>query len=154
MRRFWLICLMTISLTSVAGGIDPYAFESKEQEAVYKEIIEELRCLVCQNQNIAGSNAELAQDLRRQAYEMILEGKSKEAIYTYMVDRYGDFVLYQPPVKRSTLVLWVGPFVILLVGVGVMILVIRRRTQTSGGNLTQADLDRVEKMLDRDDKKS
>jgi cytochrome c-type biogenesis protein CcmH len=82
-------------------------------EANYLKLIDELRCLVCQNQNLSGSNADLAKDLRRQTYEMLMQGKSPDQVAQYMVDRYGDFVLYRPRLKSSTLLLWLGPFVLL-----------------------------------------
>jgi cytochrome c-type biogenesis protein CcmH len=91
------------------------------------QLAEELRCLVCQNQSIAESNAELALDLRRQIREQIAQGKSDNEITTYMVDRYGDFVLYRPPVKMMTLLLWFGPLVLLLTGLFVLFRYLRER---------------------------
>ncbi len=88
---------------------------------------EQLRCLVCQNQTIEESNAELALDLRRQIREQIAAGKSDAEITQYMVDRYGDFVLYRPPLKSTTLLLWIGPALLLLVGIAVLVRVLRSR---------------------------
>ena len=90
-------------------------FETPQQESRYLELIEELRCMVCQNQNLADSNAALAQDLRDRTYDMVLSGKSDEEIIGYMVERYGDFVLYRPPLKATTLLLWAGPAIFLLI---------------------------------------
>ena len=87
----------------------------------------ELRCLVCQNQTIADSNAELAVDLRRQIREQIALGRDDDQIRTYMTDRYGDFVLYKPPLKSSTLLLWLGPGVLLAAALGALLMVLRRR---------------------------
>ena len=99
---------------------------NEEQGARYQHIIEELRCLVCQNQTIADSNAELAVDLRNRVHEQILAGKSDAEILDYMTDRYGDFVLYRPPMKAKTIALWVGPFVILFVALSGLWLFSRR----------------------------
>jgi cytochrome c-type biogenesis protein CcmH len=92
-------------------------------EADYYQLINELRCLVCQNQNLAGSNADLARDLRRETYEMLQQGKSQQEVVDFMVARYGDFVLYRPQFKSSTYLLWLGPFLLLLL---VLYLVVRR----------------------------
>ncbi len=98
-----LFALLLICAT--AQAIDPQSFDSPEQEARYKTLVAELRCLVCQNQNIADSSAPLSKDLRDQVLELISQGQTDAEIKTYMTDRDGDFVLYQPPVKSSTLVL-------------------------------------------------
>jgi len=91
------------------------------------EISEELRCLVCQNQTIAASEAGLAQDLKRQVRNMVAEGKNKQEILDYMVQRYGDFVLYRPPVKSTTYALWGGPAVLMLLGVGILLFNLKNR---------------------------
>jgi cytochrome c-type biogenesis protein CcmH len=90
-------------------------------EANFIKLTNELRCLVCQNQSLADSNAELAKDLRRQTYEMLTQGKTPDQVVQYMVDRYGDFVLYRPRLKTSTLLLWLGPFVLLLLVLGLVV---------------------------------
>lgn len=96
-------------------------------EARVSKIAAELRCLVCQNQTIADSNADLAVDLRNQVREMLRTGASEAQITDYMTQRYGDFVLYRPPVKGSTALLWFGPAVLLVIAVAALLLVIRRR---------------------------
>ena len=94
-----------------SASIETYPFDNAQQEQDYKVLINELRCLVCQNQNLADSNAELAQDLRKQIHTMLVEkNQSKEQVVDFMVNRYGDFVLYKPPVKSQTYLLWAGPF--------------------------------------------
>ena len=98
-------------------------------EARLWEVAVELRCLVCQNQTIADSNADLAVDLRNQVREMLRQGKSNREIIDYMTARYGDFVLYRPPVKSTTWLLWFGPAVFLLGGLAILILVLRRRSR-------------------------
>ncbi|NPA71446.1 MAG: cytochrome c-type biogenesis protein CcmH [Gammaproteobacteria bacterium] len=115
-----LIPLALVSLLLIKpaqAAIETYQFETLQQEADYNVLIDELRCLVCQNQNLADSNADLAKDLRTQVYKMITtEQADKETIVSYMVDRYGDFVLYKPPVKNQTYFLWGGPLIFLGLG--------------------------------------
>ena len=103
---------------------------------------------MCQNQNLADSNAELAVDLRRKTYEMVSQDKSEKEIADYMVQRYGDFVLYRPPLNSNTLLLWVGPFIILLIGVGLLIRTIRRRRAEQGVNVDDATLKAAANLLD------
>jgi cytochrome c-type biogenesis protein CcmH len=100
-------------------------------EARMLAIATELRCLVCQNQTIADSHAELAQDLRRQVREMLQRGDSNEQILAYMTARYGDFVLYRPPVKATTALLWYGPALLMVAGLATLLLVLRRRARMS-----------------------
>lgn len=114
-------------------------------ESDYTTLINELRCLVCQNQNLSGSNADLAKDLRQQTYEMLMQGKTPDQVAQYMVDRYGDFVLYRPQLKGNTLLLWIGPFVLLAL---VLVLVIRRMRKTQKLMPPKADaLQRAQQLL-------
>ncbi|QFY90243.1 cytochrome c-type biogenesis protein CcmH [Magnetovirga frankeli] len=146
-----LFCLSLLIPLAAQAAIETYDFQTPAQEALYKDLIAELRCLVCQNQNIADSNAELAQDLRRKTHELIMAGKSREEITTYMVQRYGDFVLYQPPLKPQTALLWVGPFLILGLGLFVLIRVIRQRSrEATGANINQAQREQAERLLQGD----
>ena len=110
---YLFLFLIFTSLSAVAVDT-PFEFEDSKQEERYKQLVEELRCLVCQNQSLADSNADLAQDFRDEIYKKILEGQSNSEIINYLVTRYGDFVLYKPPVKTKTLFLWFGPFVLLV----------------------------------------
>lgn len=103
-----------------------------DDEAVEKRLIvisEELRCLVCQNESLAGSRADLAQDLRREVRKLIKEGKSDQEVRDFLVSRYGDFVLYRPPVKPTTWLLWIGPFVLMAAGLVALIAYLRRRSR-------------------------
>ena len=109
------------------AAIESYEFESTQMEADYYRLVSELRCLVCQNQNLAGSNADLAKDLRRQTYEMLTQGNTPDQVVQYMIDRYGDFVLYRPRLKRDTLLLWFGPFVMLVLVLWLVIRAIRKK---------------------------
>ncbi len=114
------------------AGIETRQFESPQQEKDYKELVFELRCLVCQNQNLADSNAELAVDLRNEVFRMLKEGKSKQEVLDFMVARYGNFVLYKPPVDRATSLLWFGPVVMLAIGLLIVIVFIRRHRNRPG----------------------
>ena len=115
---------------------------------------EKLRCLVCQNQTIADSNAELAQDLRRQIHQQIAAGKTDDEIVDYMVARYGDFVLYQPPVKPTTVLLWAGPALLLLIGFfGLARIVRARRAQPEAPPLTAEEHERAARLLGGDGSK-
>ncbi len=116
-------------------------------EARLKVLAQEFRCLVCQNQTIADSNADLAVDLRRLVRAQILEGKSDRDIKAYLVARYGDFVLYNPPVQRNTTLLWFGPFLLLFVGAAVWWIVGRRRANKIAMNTMSADDERKAKSL-------
>ena len=114
MKVVLLVLCLVGWLAPVQASIEAYQFESAEMEADYNQLINELRCLVCQNQNLAGSDADLARDLRRQTYDMLSQGKSQQQVIDFMVARYGDFVLYRPQFKSTTYLLWLGPFLLLL----------------------------------------
>ena len=122
------------------AAIESYEFESTQMEADYYRLVRELRCLVCQNQNLAGSNADLAKDLRRQTYELLAQGKTPDQVAQYMVDRYGDFVLYRPRLKRDTLLLWFGPFVMLVLVLWLVIRAMRKKQ-----NLVPPNADALER---------
>ena len=122
------------------AAIESYEFESTQMEADYYRLIRELRCLVCQNQNLAGSNADLAKDLRRQTYELLTQGNTPDQVVQYMIDRYGDFVLYRPRLKRSTLLLWFGPFVMLVLVLWLVIRAMRKKQ-----NLVPPNADALER---------
>jgi cytochrome c-type biogenesis protein CcmH len=113
-------------------------------------ISEELRCLVCQNESLSGSHAELAQDLRREIRSMIAAGKTDKEILDFMVDRYGDFVRYRPPIKPTTWLLWGGPFLLLGGGVAALIVFLRRRAKESAAPaLSDEERRRAEALLDK-----
>jgi cytochrome c-type biogenesis protein CcmH len=128
LHRF-LFCLTVLLLSSILSAADPLVFSSESQEARYQELTQELRCLVCQNQNLADSDAPLAQDLRHEIHKMLESGRSDEEIKTFLVDRYGDFVLYRPPVSGNTLALWLLPLVLLLVGGVAVAIAVQRRAK-------------------------
>lgn len=112
---------------------------------------EELRCLVCQNQTIADSHAGLASDLRREVREQLAQGKSEQEVLDFMVQRYGDFVLYRPPVKSSTWLLWFGPFLLLVAGAVLLASRLRAaRSRTAEAPLSEEELQRARALLDND----
>ena len=118
--RLLLVMLVVTGALSVAWNISfavdqPLEFKDQDRQFRYQKLLEELRCLVCQNQSLAESNADLAQDLREEIYNMIRDGKDNKAILEFLVARYGDFVLYKPPLKKSTWLLWFGPFLLFII---------------------------------------
>ena len=120
-------------------------------EAQVQRLSEELRCLVCQNQTIADSHAELAQDLKQEIREMAAKGMSDQAIIDYLVARYGDFVRYRPPLKASTLLLWLGPFALMLAGaIGLVVMLRRREKMLADKPLTAVEARKVRELLDKD----
>ena len=116
-------------------------------------ISEEMRCLVCQNESLAGSRSDLANDLRREIRTLIKEGKSDDQIRNFMVERYGDFVLYRPPVKPITWILWIGPFVILMMGIaGLFIYLRRRNSRVLNIALSAEENQRIDALLSNNEK--
>ena len=109
-----IACLFSVLSINAYAAIDVYDFDSVQQEAQYRGLIEELRCPKCQNQNLAGSDAPIAQDLKQKTYDMIKEGRSDGEIRAYMQERYGDFITYKPPVRPSTWILWFFPPLLLI----------------------------------------
>lgn len=128
MKRLLLLALLVVSPTAFA--IDPNrSFEDPELQARYDVIIEEVRCLKCQNQNLKDSNAFLASDLRREIRRLLEEGKTDEEIYDFLVARYGEFALYRPRFSGKTLVLWAAPVILLLIGFFFIGRIVMRRMQ-------------------------
>lgn len=114
---FYLAIFLTSWTQCSWASIETYSFDTPAQEKTYVELINELRCLVCQNQNLSDSNANLAKDLRTQVHQLIVVDKAdKQMVIDYMVARYGDFVLYKPPVAMNTLLLWFAPLLFLALG--------------------------------------
>jgi cytochrome c-type biogenesis protein CcmH len=135
--------LATLSLVAIAKDAPPAAADPV-LEARMLRIATELRCLVCQNQTIADSNADLAVDLREQVRELLRKGQTDKQILSYMTDRYGDFVLYRPPMKGATLLLWFGPALLLAAGAVILVLVLRRRARMGDENFEPDELDVAE----------
>ncbi|MEA3292851.1 MAG: cytochrome c-type biogenesis protein, partial [Pseudomonadota bacterium] len=147
MRKTILLVLLLSLPGAGFAGVEALQFDTPAHEAQYNKLIAELRCLVCQNQNLADSNAELAQDLRKKTYDMVVAEKSNREIVDYMVTRYGDFVLYRPPVKKTTYLLWGGPFLLLLGSLLFFFLFLRRRAANREDGFTEADHQRAQELL-------
>lgn len=142
-----LIVLLFLSGPVWAGEARPLA-DDPAGEARLKHLAVELRCLVCQNQTLADSNAPLAEDLRREVREMIAKNMSDQEIIEFLTARYGDFVLYRPPLKASTTLLWVGPFLLVVVGATALIITLRRRAgKVVDVPVTEDEHRRVEQLL-------
>jgi cytochrome c-type biogenesis protein CcmH len=142
-----LVIILLIPSLAPAEEARPLA-NNPQVEARLKHLAVELRCLVCQNQTLADSNAPLAEDLRREVREMIAKDMSDREIIDFLVQRYGDFVLYRPPWKASTTLLWLGPFLLLIAGATALVLVLRKRQKKLVDvTLSEAEHNRVAQLL-------
>lgn len=151
MRRYlgiFVFLTVMFGVTSHAVQIEFHQFESEEQEQLYLQLIAELRCVKCQNQNLAESNAELATDMRNKTYEMIKEGKTRADVVSYMTARYGDFVLYKPPFKSKTLLLWIGPPIFLFLSLFLLLKLIRKQGHEKSEALTESQRESVRAALE------
>ena len=151
MRLLCVFLVLPLCLTAPvasAGTLAEYHFETEEQTREFRALTEQLRCLVCQNESLAGSNAELAQDLRREIYEMMRGGQTKDQIVEFMVARYGDFVLYKPPLKPSTYPLWFGPLLLLLIAAFVLYRALARKRVAPETQLSDEESRRVARLLE------
>lgn len=153
MRQIILFSLLLLAVIPVRAGIEVHNFKTPELEARYKHLTTSLRCLVCQNEDLADSNAELAKQLREQTYKMLNEGATDKQIVDYMVSRYGNFVLYSPPFIPTTYLLWIGPFALLVFGV-VILQIIIRRVHTQKMNIDTTDYDKARALLADEESKS
>jgi len=149
MKRLIALLLLALALgTAAAKEAAPLADDPVVEERMLT-ISEEMRCLVCQNESLAASRADLAQDLRRELRELIKQGKTDAEIREYMVSRYGDFVLYRPRVSPKTYLLWGGPFVLMIAAVIVLLVYVRRRNRAVAAeqDLTEEEASRAEALL-------
>ena len=145
--RWLLMIILLIPSLAAAEEARPLA-DNPQVEARLKTLAVELRCLVCQNQTLADSNAPLAEDLRREVREMISKDMSDREIIDFLVQRYGDFVLYRPPWKATTTLLWLGPFLLLIAGATALVLALRRRQKKLVDvTLSEAEHNRVAQLL-------
>ena len=134
--KFWLLFLVLVPCLTTNIHAAP-SLDDAQVEARLKALSSELRCLVCQNTTLADSNAPLAEDLRKEIRTLMHEGKSDEEVKAYLVQRYGDFVLYRPPMQANTALLWIGPFIMLLIGAITLFVVLKKRanaTETTTGD--------------------
>ena len=155
-RSLLTIALLAMQLLSLCAPSSLVAAEASPSaadpalEARVTRVAEELRCLVCQNQTIADSNADLAKDLRREVRQMLEQGRSEAEVREFMVARYGDFILYRPPLRTSTLLLWLGPFALLCVAIWVHRRIVRDRAAPSSGRLSDEEQKRLQSLLGAD----
>nr|WP_114690402.1 cytochrome c-type biogenesis protein [Polynucleobacter necessarius] len=148
MKPIVLAAVGVCSLGSVLANEAAPLVDDPVTEQRLISISEEMRCLVCQNESLAGSRSDLANDLRREIRILIKEGKSDDRIRSFMVERYGDFVLYRPPVKPVTWLLWIGPFAILAIGIAGLLMYLRRRNSSAPtAILTDADNQKIDALL-------
>ncbi len=137
MRRmlFLVAATLCVGLFSAAvHAIDPLPFKDRAEEVRFQQLTRQLRCLVCQNQDLADSDADLAKDLRKQVFDMMRAGKSDGEIKDFLVARYNDFVLYDPPLKPGTYLLWFTPFALVAIGAGVVLRILRRRARQAAAD--------------------
>ncbi|MEN8204958.1 MAG: cytochrome c-type biogenesis protein [Pseudomonadota bacterium] len=142
-----LCLLLGASLAQAGVTLESFKFDSKAEEQHFKDLIEELRCLVCQNQSLVDSDAELAHDLRAEVYDMVQAGKNDQEIVEFLVARYGDFVLYNPPIKPSTYLIWFGPFVLLLIAGLLLLRSIRRQQKVPAAEISAEERERLNTIL-------
>ncbi len=156
LRALLIAAMLAVTALPTHAAEAVREFDSPEQRERYHVLLEQLRCLVCQNESLASSGADLAQDMRDEVYRLVVrEDRSNEAAIEYLTDRYGDFVLYRPPVGPSTWLLWFGPALMLLIGAAVLALVIRQRRRAETGTLSDDERERVDRLLaDNDEDRS
>ncbi|MBN2886425.1 MAG: cytochrome c-type biogenesis protein CcmH [Chromatiaceae bacterium] len=130
-----------------AYTLEEFSFEDPARFDEFHDLIGELRCLVCQNESLAASQAEVAQDLREEIYRLMQEGRSRDEVVDFLVSRYGDFVLYDPPLKASTLLLWFGPFLFVAAGGFVLFRTLQRRQAEPETELNEAERARLQQLL-------
>lgn len=152
MKKTWLFLTALLFSSMAFSSIDTLNFSSPQQESDYHQLTQSLRCPQCQNNNIADSNATIAVDMRGKVFELLQEGKSKNDVVDYMVARYGNFVTYDPPMTASTLVLWIAPLLLVLLGV---VFLLRRKPKAqsavkSQDVLTDEDNARLAELLNKD----
>ena len=125
MKSWWILLILPLLIG--AKSLDIYPFEQAQKTEQFQQLLKNLRCLVCQNQDLADSNAGLAKDLRDEIYQRVRRGESDQQITAYLTARYGDFVLFKPPLKANTLILWIAPFIVLLLAISALLTVLYRR---------------------------
>jgi cytochrome c-type biogenesis protein CcmH len=127
--------------------LEAFTFNTPEEQQHFRNFIGQLRCLVCQNETLADSDADLAHDLRAQIYKMLKSGKSDQEVIDYLVDRYGDFILYNPPVKPSTYLIWYGPFVLLGIATLLLVRAVGRQRRVDEPTISADERKRLEQLL-------
>ena len=146
-----LFLVLSLQAPQVFAGDTPLVFDNESERQRFNSLLEELRCLVCQNQSLADSNADLAEDLRLEVYDMFNEGRPNQEIIEYLVARYGEFVLYRPRLGPGTLLLWFGPVLFLLIGVVIAVSVQRK---SANQDVDESQLKYAEELLSKEDDKN
>ncbi len=148
LRRFiFVLLLLLFTQPLLSATLADYTFDDPKKSEEFRHVIEQMRCLVCQNESLAGSNAELAVDLRNEIYDMMKAGQGKDEIIKFMVARYGDFVLYNPPVKPTTYPIWFGPILLFMIGAVVLFRILRRKSKTRETELSAEEQQRLDSLL-------
>ncbi|UTP72615.1 cytochrome c-type biogenesis protein CcmH [Alteromonas sp. LMIT006] len=145
--KYMVVALFLLLSSSSFAAQENYQFDTPEQQALFKELTATLRCPMCQNQNIADSDAMIAHDMRRKVYQLITQGQDHDQVVAFMKSRYGDFVYYQPPVTRTTIWLWLLPIFVVLLGI---VVILRRKPNKLTAQDEQAALAKAQALLDED----
>ena len=143
MKAWLTVLFLLLAAPAFAIGVDETPLDDPAKEELARELMKDLRCLVCQNQSIEDSDADMAADLRTVIREQVAAGKSEAEIRTFMVDRYGDWILMQPPFNIKTLALWIAPLVMVLIGMGIVVAMVRRRKAEVDEETPLSEADRV-----------
>jgi cytochrome c-type biogenesis protein CcmH len=148
MKRFRPLAILLVGALLCSGvarayTLEEFQFDNPAKEQEFRDLVGKLRCLVCQNESLAASQADLAQDLRKEVYGMMRAGKSKDEVIAFLVARYGDFVLYQPPVKPATYLLWFGPFLLLAIGGFFLVRALARQKAEPERELSDTERERI-----------
>ncbi len=148
MSARWLLLVLALLLPGAWANLAGYDFTDAAEERRFKALIAELRCLVCQNQSLGDSDAGLAEDLRREVFDLMREGRDDREVIDYLVARYGDFVLYRPPLKPATYLLWFGPIALFALAVWFAVRTVRnQRASAARAPLSEAEQQRIARLL-------
>ena len=147
LKQLIMVVALWLPVWPATAGMEMFDFTGNVEESRYMELIAQVRCLVCQNQSLADSDADLAHDLRVEVYEHMQQGMNDAEVIDFLVSRYGDFVLYKPPVKPSTYLLWYGPFVLLAAGLVLLFRNVRKRGHQSEARFSEEERARIDALL-------
>lgn len=150
----WFSLWVLLFCGATSASIVVYEFETPEQETLFKTLIKELRCPKCQNQNIADSDAMVAKDIKDRVYEWVQEGRTEDEITGFLIDRYGSFVAYKPPLNRGTLILWFGPPLLFLIILVVIVVRVKYSATKNQNPVAEIPAEKVELILEKLKKKS
>lgn len=152
MKAMFIAAFLVVSVASAVpalAAIQVFKFNTPEQEQRFQTLSDQFRCLVCQNESLSASNADLAKDLRREIHSMIVQGKTNKQIIDYMVARYGEFVLYKPRIEFRTYLLWFGPLLLIIIGVVVLMAFVRKQGRKHAAALNEDERRRVDDLISR-----